>query len=939
MAGKAKMTILRSLQLISCLWGLFFCTSVNAQYAPYFKNYDLSEYNAGNQNWGISKADDGRFYVANNKGLLEYDGLKWNLLPMPNKTTLRSVLAVEDKIYVGSYEEFGYWERNKFGQLKYYSLSDHLNPKEFLNEEFWQIVKLPDALVFRSFLNIYIYKNGEITKVKPPSTVLSCNVVDGLLYISTLKHGIYTLNDKSITPLITDDEIIDAKIISITKKDQQLLISTSLRGMFKYAKGIVNPWKAEINSIIEKQQLNAFSQMNNGNMIFGTIKDGIYITNADGKVLFHIHKENGLINNTVLSQYVDDEDQLWLGLDNGLASADLSSPYLFYNDVSGNLGAVYDVIKYQNTVYVGSNTGLYYLDEDKTLQFVEGSQGQVWDLKEVEGDLFCGHNNGTYLVKEKRLELISAYTGGYVIKKVPGIPKTYIQGTYAGLVKFQKIDHRWTAKHLGRTTIPIRFLVFEDTHTAWVAHAYKGLYRVKFNSTYDSILKFDNYENKGLWSPYNARIYAIKNDICITTNDGWQKYEPLLDSIVSFPLLNNNFGKSSYIISEKDIPMLAVKQKNSINFKMFPDNGSKASLSDKYFKKRLIVGYENISTLQDSLYALSLNNGFMLFDTNFNETSDILQEPYFETIKIDQERIAMEGIKKVELPNRFKAFSVSLSAPKAKDHFFEYALASADSLQWYKIENDKLEFSNIGDGNYEFLFRTSNDKDKVSSTRHLMVTVLPPWYKSTVGYVVFTILLLLIVGVFYLLHRKKIERQQRQLQTKFEQEQKEVLRQKTIENDRHIVEVKNESLKNEIKLKSKQLANTAMTLVKKNETLLELKKEISEHKNSFDNYFSYKKIVKKIDSSISHKDEWKVFEYNFNQIHEEFFHQLKLKHPKLTAKDLRICAYIKMNLASKEIAPILNISIRGVETQRYRLRTKLALESDQSLTEYLGKFK
>ena len=112
-----------------------------------------------------------------------------------------------------------------------------------------------------------------------------------------------------------------------------------------------------------------------------------------------------------------------------------------------------------------------------------------------------------------------------------------------------------------------------------------------------------------------------------------------------------------------------------------------------------------------------------------------------------------------------------------------------------------------------------------------------------------------------------------------------------------------------------------------------------DHRTDFDNYFSYKKIIKKIDTSISHNDEWKVFEYNFNQVHEEFFNKLKTKHPKLTVKDLRLCAYIKMNLSTKEIAPLLNISIRGVETQRYRLRTKLGLDSEQSLTEYLEHFK
>lgn len=926
--------------LTALLCCLFFQSRIEAQYSPYFQNYDLSQYNAGNQNWGISKAEDGQIYVANSKGLLEFDGFKWTLVTLPNKTTIRSVLAKDGKVYVGSYEEFGFWERNKFGQLSYTSLSDTLKPKGILNEEFWQIIPIEDAIIFRSFLNIYIYKNGAVKKIEPPSTVLSCSVIDGVLYISTLKNGIFTLNDQALISFIDHKDLVEAKIITITNKNDEFLITTSLRGLFKYSKGVLRAFNSEINPILKEQQLNVFSEMSNGNMIFGTIKNGVYVTDPNGKVLFHIHKENGLINNTVLSQYIDQDDQLWLGLDNGLASADFKSPYLFFNDVSGNLGAVYDVIEYNNTVYIGSNTGLHYLDTDNSLKFIDGSQGQVWDLNEIEGDLFCGHNNGTYLVKDKKLQLISPHTGGWVIKKVWGTPKTYIQGTYAGLVKFQKESTGWTVKHLGQTTMPLRFLVFEDAYTAWAAHAYKGLYKVKFDQSYDNILDIISYENKGLSSPFNVRVSALKNDISITTNEGWQKYEPLLDSIVPYPLLNENFGRNSYVISEDDISTLAVINKDKINFKTLPNNGIKSSLASKYFKKRLILGYENISKLNDSLYVLGLNNGFMLFDNTLKPNASVLHRPYFESIRINRHRIALNTTKIVELPNKFQAFSMTLTSPKSKDYFYEYAMRrSMDTLHWYKMENDKLEFSNINYGNYEFLFRTSNTLGKSSASRSLMVKVLPPWYRSTQGYLLFVVLFVLISALFYVLHRRKIKKEQRLLQLKFEAEQKVLLKEKAIENERRIVELKNQALKNEVKIKSKQLANTAMALVKKNETLTEIKKEILLHRNSFENYFSYKNLIKKIDNSISHKDEWKIFEHNFNQVHEEFFKELNDKHPKLNAKDLRICAYIKMNLSTKEIAPLLNISLRGVETQRYRLRLKLGLDSDQSLTNYLLNFK
>ena len=176
---------------------------------------------------------------------------------------------------------------------------------------------------------------------------------------------------------------------------------------------------------------------------------------------------------------------------------------------------------------------------------------------------------------------------------------------------------------------------------------------------------------------------------------------------------------------------------------------------------------------------------------------------------------------------------------------------------------------------------------------------------------------------------------QRLLKIKYAKEQQEILREKNLENEKRMVQMRNEALRNEVKLKSKQLANTAMALVKKNETLQDIKRELVSNTTSFDNQYAFKKILNKVNSSIAHKDEWKVFEYNFNQVHEDFFKSLKHKHTNLTPKDLRICAYIKMNLSNKEIAPLLNVSLRGLETHRYRLKKKLGLETETSISDYL----
>ncbi|MDP3314103.1 LuxR C-terminal-related transcriptional regulator [Lutibacter sp.] len=920
------------------VWLIGYTIGVQAQFSHYFQNYALSDYKAGNQNWDVSKADDGKLYVANNDGLLEFDGLNWNFWGMPNKTTIRSVLAHKDKIFVGSYEEFGYFIRDEKGILNYSSLVDLIVEKEKNNdEEFWQTIVFKDAIVFRSFSSIHIYNKNKLKSYYLPSIIMSCDIVENRLFVSTLSNGIFVFNGSNFEPFFDSEVLRNSKIVSILALDNyQLLINTELKGSFIVENNRIFPWETAINPILKKHQLNRFSRFGADKFVFGTIKDGVYISNKKGEILFHINRQSGILNNTVLGQLVTKENELWLGLDNGIAFIDLKTPNYFYNDVSGRLGAVYDIINFKNRIYIGSNTGLYVLDNERNLQFIENSQGQVWDLNEINGELFCGHNNGTYLVKNNKLELISTFTGGWVIKKIPEQENSFIQGTYTGLVSFKKISNKWEIQHLGKTTIPARFLVFEDKQTAWIAHVNKGVYRVKFDANYTKIIEMKNYLDKGLYSDFSVKIYKIKNNITFKTLKGWQKYEALLDSIVPHNLLSENFPDNSYIISEDNVSKAALITENAILFNTILNPEGGFSIGNKYFKKRLVTGFEKISKLNDSSFALSLQDGFMIISPQFHSNLNQLRKPVIERIYLNNE-LHSTTLLSFKIPYKNNSIKLMVSSAFSKDHSFEYTLSnSSRQTNWIEAKKGVVELSKLSNGSYNLLIRSINN-DAKSEILAIEIEVLAPWYKNTIGFVIYAFLILLVGLMMYLTHKRKMRKVQDFLRVKFEEEQSKMLEIKKRESEKEIINLKTETLKNEVKLKSKQLANTAMALVKKNEILQNLKDELVTNKDNFNNQYSFKKLIKQINNSIEHEDQWEIFEYNFNQVHEEFFKHLTSSFPSLTHKDLKICAYLKMNLSTKEIAPLLNISTRGIETHRYRLKLKLGLEKQDSLRGFLQK--
>ena len=98
------------------------------------------------------------------------------------------------------------------------------------------------------------------------------------------------------------------------------------------------------------------------------------------------------------------------------------------------------------------------------------------------------------------------------------------------------------------------------------------------------------------------------------------------------------------------------------------------------------------------------------------------------------------------------------------------------------------------------------------------------------------------------------------------------------------------------------------------------------------------RLIKSIDRDLASAEEWSQFEENFDQVHGNFITRLKEAYPKLTPQEIKFSAYLRMNLNSKEMANLLNISVRGVEIGRYRVRKKLELERKDNLSDFLIRF-
>jgi DNA-binding CsgD family transcriptional regulator len=262
---------------------------------------------------------------------------------------------------------------------------------------------------------------------------------------------------------------------------------------------------------------------------------------------------------------------------------------------------------------------------------------------------------------------------------------------------------------------------------------------------------------------------------------------------------------------------------------------------------------------------------------------------------------------------------------------------------WDKI-NFK-EYTNLKEGSYTFQIKGKNTFGAISNIKSFHFTITPPFLRSKVAYGIYTVIILLIIVGNTIYIRKRMQRIKQREKLRHEKRlasKEKIFKEQTALSEKEIIKLRNESLKNEMKFKNKELANATLHLIQKNKTLTYLKEDLANVLKTIPadhpNKQNLNGLIKKINKDLRNEKNWELFNSYFDEVHEDFMERLKQKYADLTPKELRLCAYLRMNLSTKEIAPLMNISIRGVEISRYRLRKKLNLDYNTNLTDFIISF-
>lgn len=912
--------ILKSI-LLKSLFFFFIASQIQAQeLLPFVENYNKSDYQGDNQIWNVVQGKDDAMYFANNHYLLRYDGVMWEKYALPNKTIIRSIMIEGDKIYSGSYKEFGYWYR-KEGKMHYVSITKNLRLfDEKDNEEIWKIFKFNGSIYFQSFNDVFIYDGKHIQKIKFPFLISYCFVVDNSVYVASVEKGLFKMSGSRIANPKGWNVLKKTVVHAIEKYEGKNYIFSQKRGIFIIEKEGLRPWNNPLNEILKAATINVAKFTKDHKLVIGTGNKGVFIYDFTTNTYKNIDRNNVLMNNSVLSIGFDKENDLWLGLDNGITHVEINSPISFFYDNSGILGSVYSVAAIDKGYLIASNHGIFEFVSGK-FNMLPNTQGQAWNISKIGNKYIIGHNDGTFCYENGALTKINNISGGWNLSKSI-INNNYFQSTYSGVLVYDDISKLTQNKIIGDLSKPIKYVAQNKKNEIWAADNYRGLYRVVYDDNYKTKKVENITQQSKIKNDFGVKIFEFRNEILFLINNLWYTYNSITNTLVENELFNSNFKNITDVVSIDEDHFVVLQ--DGILYHIYA-KGNKFIwniIQEKYYKGTLIN--DNLRIFKtDNHYLLNLDDGFISLQRKYEnkQNSNARIEAFNEGDLVLNDT-------KIKYNTELKINVISGIYGASKPNLF-YKLDK--SKEYAQISNGLIVLNNLSSG-YHSITVYKHDGASYEKVSDFEFKVAEPWYFSFW----MILLYLLVVGAvlfFYYKWNKFRYTQKLKLQAEELKHQREILEMELkAENELNLQEYEKHILELELQTKSSEVAGKSLSIAKQSEMIDNIQSILDSEKD-FNKLKS--EIKKAIKINEVNKHEWEIFETNLNQIHNEFIINLSKKFPHLTPKDIKLCVYLKMNLSSKEIAPMMNISFRGVELHRYRLRKKLNLSQEENLSKFL----
>ncbi|WP_428234678.1 ATP-binding protein [Gracilimonas sp.] len=728
---------------------------VQSQELPDINFYGVEDFPGSRQNWAMAQDSAGTLFFGNSSGILRFDGIEWTFIHLPINDVVRALLKSTDgDIY--------YTSSNDFGVLKSDSLSNFY-AESFISKlpedrqtgfgTVWDVKEYQGAIFFQADQHIFVLEGDSLRVIESDTHLRRLHFFEDKLITTKRGTGLVSVEKDTLLPILKRNPFSEVSPYVVEKVGDNYLFLSREQGAHLYKSGEFRLLNSSLTDSLIKHWPYRATNINDNEIAVATVSGGVYFIGEEGKINDVFTTKEGLNTNVTYDVFLDDEENLWVTLDNGLSHLLINKPNYRIDERKGYQGLSTGIIEFRGKLYAGTTEGLFEIDFDTgDINKLNTPFTRVMSLKTNGNSLIVNTENGIYFKKNENfistgisgvhsVRLDSSETDFFYISQGNLISKVSYSGFEVEI--FLEADSEYNIED---------FIFFNNE--LWYTTADRQIFRNRnFNKKNTKYLV--RLAERGGFEFFEV----LKDQLTVGTTNGLFYFDESADKFRK----DSTFNDIEFVRDQ--VNAFEVCGPDSIWFRVNRKVKLATRKDDKWETISTpfqAIGFEetvsHISCINDKVW-FGTSNGIDILEINSKNAVSAFKTN-ITGIYINRDSLIYGGFGEPQQPivlpyanNELRFSYAAASYISPEDNAYQVKLEGFDS-DWspWTFETQK-DYTNIPEGEYMFRVRSKNVYDVAGISDAIPFEILPPWYRTWWAYLLYTFT---IAGILYLAYKIRI---------------------------------------------------------------------------------------------------------------------------------------------------------------------------------------